>query len=62
MKSIAIDFTNNMVCFMTAGQQGTEINYDLKKIALYQRLSYRCQSLIRDTMNLSQLWDMKKYT
>lgn len=35
MKSIAIDFTNNMVCFMTAGQQGTEINFDLKKIAFH---------------------------
>lgn len=33
MKSIALDFKNNMVCFMTAGQQGTEANPGLKKVA-----------------------------
>ena len=33
MKSIALDFKNNMICFMTAGQQGTETNPDLKKVA-----------------------------
>lgn len=31
MKSIALDFKNNMICFMTAGQHGTETNPDLKK-------------------------------
>ena len=34
MKSIALDFKNNMICFMTAGQQGTETNPDLKKLHL----------------------------
>lgn len=33
MKSIALDFKNNRICFMTEGQQGTEQNPDLKKIA-----------------------------
>lgn len=33
MKSIALDFKNNMICIMTPGQQGTECNPDLKKIA-----------------------------
>ena len=33
MKSIALDFKNNMICFMTAGQQGTETNPYLKKVA-----------------------------
>lgn len=33
MKSISIDFNNNMICIMTAGQQGTELNPDLKKVA-----------------------------
>lgn len=33
MKSISIDFNNNMICIMTAGQQGTESNPDLKKVA-----------------------------
>lgn len=33
MKSIALDFKNNMICFMTEGQQGTERNPDLKKVA-----------------------------
>lgn len=33
MKSIAFDFKNSMICFMTAGQQGTETNSDLKKVA-----------------------------
>lgn len=31
MKSIAIDFQNHIVCIMTAGQQGTESNLNLKK-------------------------------
>ena len=34
MKSIALDFKNNMICFMTEGQQGTELNPDLKKVAV----------------------------
>lgn len=33
MKSIALDFKNNMICFMTEGQQGTETNPGLKKVA-----------------------------
>lgn len=33
MKSIALDFKNNMICFMTAGQLGTERNPNLKKVA-----------------------------
>lgn len=33
MKSIALAFKNNMVCFMTAGQQGTESNPDMQKVA-----------------------------
>lgn len=33
MKSIALDFKNNMVCFMTAGQQGTESNPDIQIVA-----------------------------
>ena len=33
MKSIALDFNNNMVCFMTTGQQGTESNPDMQKVA-----------------------------
>ena len=37
MKSIALDFKNNMICFMTAGQQGTETNPDLKKVAWLDR-------------------------
>ena len=31
MKSIALDFKNNRICFMTANQQGTERYPDLKK-------------------------------
>lgn len=33
MKSISLDFNNNMICFMTDGQQGTEQNFDIKKLA-----------------------------
>lgn len=33
MKSIALDFNNQMICFMTEGQQGTEMNPDIKKLA-----------------------------
>ena len=33
MNSISLDFDNNMICFMTEGQQGTESNPDLKKVA-----------------------------
>jgi hypothetical protein len=33
MKSIALDFDNNMICIMTAGQQGTEQSPNLKKVA-----------------------------
>ena len=33
MKSIALDFNNKMVCFMTTGQQGTESNPDMQKVA-----------------------------
>ena len=31
MKSISIDFTNNMICIMSEGQQGTEHGFDLEK-------------------------------
>ena len=31
MKSIALYFKNNMICFMTAGQQGTETNKQYKE-------------------------------
>ncbi len=33
MKSIAIDFENQVVCIMRHGQQGTEYNPNLKKVA-----------------------------
>lgn len=33
MKAISLDFKNNMVCILTAGQQGTETHPDLKKVA-----------------------------
>lgn len=35
MKSISLDFNNNMICFMTDGQQGTEQNPDIKKVAFH---------------------------
>lgn len=35
MKSISLDFTNEMICFMTEGQQGTERNPDIKKIKFH---------------------------
>lgn len=31
MKSIAIDFTNKVICIMTEGQQGTEHNPNVQK-------------------------------
>lgn len=33
MKAISLDFKNNMICIMTAGQQGTETNRELRKVA-----------------------------
>ena len=33
MNSIALDFKNNMVCLMTAGQQRTESNPDIQRVA-----------------------------
>lgn len=33
MKSIALDFKNNIVCIMIEGQQGTECNFNIKKAA-----------------------------
>lgn len=33
MKSISIDFSNNMVCILAEGQQGTKLNPDLKRAA-----------------------------
>lgn len=35
MKSIALDFKNKMICFMTDVQQGTEQNPYIKKIAFH---------------------------
>ena len=35
MKSISLDFKNNMICFITGGQQGTEQNPDIKKVAFH---------------------------
>ena len=34
LKSIAIDFKNHVICFMTDGQQGTETNPYLEKVTL----------------------------
>lgn len=33
MKAISIDFKNNMICILIPGQQGTETNPNLKKVA-----------------------------
>ena len=35
MKSVAIDFSNNTICFMTDGQQGTEYLPDVEKKAMF---------------------------
>lgn len=35
MKSISLDFNNNMICFMTEGQQGTEQDPSLRKVMFH---------------------------
>ena len=51
MKSIAIDFKNNIVCIMTEGQQGTEQNPDLKKIKFHSFIPERFREYNSFTWN-----------
>jgi len=56
MKSISLDFSNNMICFMTDGQQGTEFNFDMKQIAFNSFVPEKYRNYT------SYTWDFEKET
>lgn len=61
MKSIAIDFTNSVICFMTDGQQGTEVLLGVSKKELkeyiprkyYEQNSFTW-NFINNTVSINQ--------
>lgn len=56
MKRISVDFDNNVVCIMTAGQQGTERHDSLKKAALNSFIPEKYRG------NGSFTWDFENET